>query len=233
MRRVRDLNKFIIFTRFSNPHKPATKLQLVSTPNPTRPFNTMSSLPSTHRALVVNADQKGWEVKEQVLPHYNDVLVRVHAVALNPTDWKHLGAIKAGGSVGSDFGGIVSRGAGEYKEGDRVAGFTRGGYLQYDNGAFAGNIIAFIHLHHRLRAEYTDYVAAQQAALWRIPENFSFEQAAAFGGIPGDVNSLFCQSVFFMLIATLYAPDCRSGSLYASQRSKTLGIFQGVRCFCR
>jgi NADPH:quinone reductase-like Zn-dependent oxidoreductase len=128
----------------------------------------MSSLPSTHRALVVNADQKGWEVKEQALPHYDDVLVRVKAVALNPTDWKHLGAIKPGGSVGSDFGGVVSHGAGEFKAGDRVAGFTRGGYLQHDNGAFA------------------EYIAAQQPVLWRIPDKISFEQAAALGGIPGD-----------------------------------------------
>lgn len=98
------------------------------------------SLPSKHRALVVNSVQTGWEVREQSLPHYDDLLVRVHAVALNPTDWKHLGAIKPGGSVGSDFAGIVSQDKGEYKAGDRVAGFTRGGYLQHDNGAFAGNI---------------------------------------------------------------------------------------------
>jgi len=92
----------------------------------------------------------------------------VHAVALNPTDWKHLRAIKPGGSVGSDFGGVVSQGAGDFKPGDRVAGFTRGGYLQHDNGAFA------------------DYIAAQQPVLWRIPDSISFEQAAALGGIPGD-----------------------------------------------
>jgi len=98
----------------------------------------MSSIPSTHRALVVNADQTGWEVKGQALPKYDDVLVRVHAVALNPADWKHLGAIKPGGSIGSDFGGVVVHGAGAFKVGDRVAGFTRGGYLHYDNGAFAG-----------------------------------------------------------------------------------------------
>lgn len=128
-----------------------------------------TAVPSTHRAVVVNAAQKGWEVNDsQPLPKYDDILVRVHAVALNPTDWKHLGAIKPGGSVGSDFGGVVCKGAGEYKPGDRVAGFVRGGYSQHDNGAFA------------------EYVAAQQIVLWRIPPSLTYEQAAALGGIPGD-----------------------------------------------
>ena len=98
----------------------------------------MPSTPSTHHALVINAEQKGWEVKEQALPKFDDLLVRVHAVALNPTDWKHLGVNKPGYSSGSDFAGIVEKGTGEFKEGDKVAGFTRGGYLQRDNGAFAG-----------------------------------------------------------------------------------------------
>jgi NADPH:quinone reductase-like Zn-dependent oxidoreductase len=100
----------------------------------------MPFIPSTHRALVISAEQKGWEVKEQPLPKFDDLLVRVHAVALNPTDWKHLGVNKPGYSSGSDFAGVVATSAGEFKEGDQVAGFTRGGYLQQDNGAFAGNI---------------------------------------------------------------------------------------------
>jgi len=128
----------------------------------------MTSIPLTHRALVVNAEQDGWEVKEQALPKYDDlqVLVRVHAVGLNPTDWKHVSVNKPGSSGGSDFAGVVAKDAGEFKAGDRVVGFTRGGFLQQDNGAFA------------------DYAAAQQRIVWRIPENISFEQAAAVGQVP-------------------------------------------------
>lgn len=96
------------------------------------------SIPSTHRALVVNAEQSGFEVKEQALPKYDDLLVKVHAVALNPTDWKHVALNKPGYSSGSDFAGVVVKGNGNFKEGDRVAGFTRGGALHHDNGAFAG-----------------------------------------------------------------------------------------------
>jgi len=129
----------------------------------------MASIPSTHRALVVNAGHTGWEVKEQALPKYDDdVLVRVHAVALNPTDWKHLEANKPGYSSGSDFAGIVAKGAGEFKEGERVVGWTRGGAFQRDNGAFA------------------EYAAVQQPMAWRIPENITFEQATALGGVSGD-----------------------------------------------
>ena len=149
----------------------------------------MSAIPLTHRALVVNADQKGWEVKEQALPKFDDLLVRVHAVALNPTDWKHLAFNKPGYSSGSDFAGVVVKGAGDFKEGDRVAGFTRGGTLQQDNGAFAGNIIiAFTDF----LIDYwnIDYIAAQQPVVWHIPDKVSFEQAAALGGISGDVSDI-------------------------------------------
>lgn len=100
----------------------------------------MTNIPSTHRALVLNAQQSGWEVKEQPLPEYSDLLVRVHAVGLNPTDWMHLAFNKPGYASGSDFAGVIAKGAGEFKEGERVMGWTRGGYLQQDNGAFAGDI---------------------------------------------------------------------------------------------
>ncbi|KZP19707.1 hypothetical protein FIBSPDRAFT_955179 [Athelia psychrophila] len=50
----------------------------------------MSQIPSTHRALVINADHSGWEVKEQLIPTYDDLLVKGHAVGLNPTDWVRI-----------------------------------------------------------------------------------------------------------------------------------------------
>ncbi|KZP24623.1 GroES-like protein [Athelia psychrophila] len=130
------------------------------------------TIPSTHRALVVDSSQSGWEVKEQALPAYVDLLVKVHAAALNPTDWKHVHGkqLKSGSSTGSDFAGVVAaaKGRTSYKAGDRVAGFTRGGFLHQDNGAFA------------------EYISAQTPVVWRIPEGTSFEQAAAIGGIPAD-----------------------------------------------
>jgi len=47
------------------------------------------SLPSQHRALIV-VEKGKVAVQEQPLPRFSDeeILVRVRAVALNPTDWK-------------------------------------------------------------------------------------------------------------------------------------------------
>jgi len=64
--------------------------------------------------------------------------------------------------------GTIAKDVGDFKVGDRVSGFTRGGALQNDNGAFA------------------DYIATKQPIVWRIPEGTTFEQAAAIGGIPVD-----------------------------------------------
>ena len=145
-------------------------------------------IPSTHQALIVTAD-KGYEVKEQALPAYDDLLVKVHATALNPTDWKHVhfGGLKPGTSTGSDFAGVVvaAKGSQQYKIGDRVAGFTRGGFLHQDNGAFAGEF-PFTAFWSRSLTKTAEYISAQTPVVWRIPEHITFEQAAAIGGIPGD-----------------------------------------------
>ena len=60
------------------------------------------------------------------------ILVRVVAIALNPTDWTTLDAPgKDGTIVGCDYAGIVEK-VGKsvtknFKKGDRVAGFGQGG----------------------------------------------------------------------------------------------------------
>lgn len=58
-------------------------------------------------------------------------LVRVSAVALNPTDWKHVdyGAADPGSTVGCEYAGVVAavgRGVAGFREGDRIAGLVRG-----------------------------------------------------------------------------------------------------------
>ncbi|KAI9653485.1 MAG: hypothetical protein M1831_006033 [Alyxoria varia] len=64
-------------------------------------------------------------------PKPNFLLVRVKAIALNPTDWKHVDRCPAPNlTVGCDFAGeILEVGPGvtkNLKKGDRVAGFTHG-----------------------------------------------------------------------------------------------------------
>ncbi|CAG7850167.1 Protein TOXD [Serendipita indica DSM 11827] len=137
------------------------------------------SLPATHKALVVVEPGKV-AVKEQPLPKYGDdeLLVNVKAVALNPTDWKHIdNLLKPGQSIGCDFAGDVaavgsnaqSKG---FSVGDPVAGFIRGGFVVHDNGAFQG--------------EYTHipkYVAALPENIWHKPASLPYEDAAPMGGI--------------------------------------------------
>ncbi|KIM27903.1 hypothetical protein M408DRAFT_70528 [Serendipita vermifera MAFF 305830] len=130
------------------------------------------SLPSQHRALVVTEKGKVG-VKVQPLPKFSDeeILVRVRAVALNPTDWKHVDyLLKPGQSVGCDFAGDVAAVGNNAKNkgfavGDAVAGFVRGGFVVSDNGAFQ------------------EYVVTLPESVWHKPESLPYEDAAPMGGI--------------------------------------------------
>jgi len=132
-------------------------------------MSSTSSIPEQHRALVAGATKGNPEVRSKPLPSLSsdDVLVRVQGVTLNPTDWKHIhNLLDEGCSTGSDFAGTVVKAAGQWKEGDRVAGFTRGGYIDKDNGAFS------------------EYIKSPSALLWKIHSSLSsYEEAAALGGI--------------------------------------------------
>ena len=60
------------------------------------------------------------------------VLVKVKAIAVNPTDYKHIdfGGADAGSRVGCDYAGIVEDvGAGvtKFQKGDRICGLVHGG----------------------------------------------------------------------------------------------------------
>lgn len=97
------------------------------------------------------------------------LLVKVHAVALNPTDWKHIKGIPtAGATVGCDFAGtVVSIGdkvTKSFKPGDRVAGFTHGvNAVQPEDGAFG------------------EYCVSKGDVTIRIPDSMSFTEAATLG----------------------------------------------------
>jgi len=130
------------------------------------------TLPSTHKALVV--EEKGKvKVNEQPLPHYGEdqVLVRVKAVSLNPTDWKHVdNLLKPGQSIGCDFAGDIAAIGDNAQDkgwsiGDTVGGFVRGGFVASDNGAFQ------------------EYVATLPELVWRKPASLPYEDAAPMGGI--------------------------------------------------
>lgn len=102
------------------------------------------------------------------IPFDDWVLVQTRAVALNPTDWKHIGFVKESNvTVGCDFAGTVHEvgpSVTKWKAGDRVWGCVHGSnVLRPDGGAFA------------------EYAVAAEKLIMRIPDGMSFEDASTAG----------------------------------------------------
>ncbi|KAL1592723.1 putative secondary metabolism biosynthetic enzyme [Paraconiothyrium brasiliense] len=124
----------------------------------------------TMKALV-GAESGGYRLDHEVdipTPKQGSLLVRVHAVALNPRDAKIVDFNKSPGSLGGcDFAGTVEKvgeGVTRFKEGDRILATTFGSD-PWDKtvGAFA------------------DYALAEEDISCHIPKDFSFEQACSIG----------------------------------------------------
>lgn len=137
--------------------------------DPSVVLNLFAYLESTTMKAVVAKDGKAIVVHDRPTPQLRDhfVLIEVAAVALNPTDWKHLeyGLVTDGCLVGCDFAGtVVEVGKGVNKKlsrGDRVAGVAHGGNsVQPEDGAFA------------------EYIVAKGDVLIKLPDTLSFETAA-------------------------------------------------------
>lgn len=90
------------------------------------------------------------QVQSVSVPKLRDdyILVKVKAVALNPTDWKHIAFLTSpGAKIGCDYAGIVeevgSKVTNGLKRGDRVAGFAHGGNeVNHEDGAFGEVIVS-------------------------------------------------------------------------------------------
>jgi NADPH:quinone reductase-like Zn-dependent oxidoreductase len=98
------------------------------------------------------------------------ILVKVYAVALNPTDWKHIDFLcpAPGALVGCDYAGVViSVGeavTNDLRPGDRVCGFVHGAnYVNHEDGTFA------------------EYIVAKGDLQIKVPTTMSFEAAATLG----------------------------------------------------
>ncbi|KAM6513677.1 hypothetical protein FALCPG4_016051 [Fusarium falciforme] len=104
----------------------------------------------TNRAVVIKAKGEA-EVTEVSVPKLRDeyMLVRTTAVAINPTDWKHVdgfGGPTLGARIGCDYAGVVlevgPKVIKNFKKGDRVCGLAHGGNSsQTEDGAFANIIV--------------------------------------------------------------------------------------------
>ncbi|KAF9555139.1 GroES-like protein [Agrocybe pediades] len=127
-------------------------------------------LPTTQKALVLEQKYADLVLKDDVEvyePGRGEILVKIHATSLNPVDWKiqkkELGMFeeKFPFILGTDIAGeVVKLGEGvlEFKVGDRV--FCQG---RFEN-AWSG---------------FQQYALLAASATARIPESWTYEQAAA------------------------------------------------------
>lgn len=88
---------------------------------------------ATQRGLQVQGPGSAKVVSDLPIPKLRDdhIIVKVAAVALNPTDWKTIDFIQEKGPIsGCDFAGTVEEVGSAVtiglKKGDRLAGFTHG-----------------------------------------------------------------------------------------------------------
>lgn len=111
-------------------------------------------------------------VNNRPVPTLRDgyLLVKTVAVAVNPTDWKHIDHLvkEAGPLVGCDYSGIVEQVGPNvtknFAKGDRVCGMAHGGNVsQHEDGTFA------------------EYIVVKGDVQMHIPDNLSFEEAATLG----------------------------------------------------
>ncbi|PWY89875.1 GroES-like protein [Aspergillus heteromorphus CBS 117.55] len=126
---------------------------------------------TTQHAIVVQGRGHALLTSQVPLPALpeDSVLVKVKAVALNPTDWKHLDFEDCTGAiVGCDYAGVVEAVGSKVQKalhpGDRVAGFVHGcNAMRPDVGAFA------------------QYVIAKGDLQIRVPDSMGFEAASTLG----------------------------------------------------
>ncbi|KAH9921855.1 chaperonin 10-like protein [Fomitopsis serialis] len=124
------------------------------------------SVPKIQKALVLPAKYADFVVRSIAVPKPGpgQLLVKVHAVGLNPVDWK----IQKNGIIVQEFPGIVgSDVAGTVEElGEGVKGFSLGDKV-VEQGHFAVP-----------NAGFQQYTVANADITAKIPDNITFEQAA-------------------------------------------------------
>ncbi|KAJ9299639.1 hypothetical protein DTO271G3_2523 [Paecilomyces variotii] len=124
----------------------------------------------TQKAIIITSPGHATLTTTHPIPHPHDdfILIKTIAVALNPTDWKHIDFISPPSTiVGCDFAGIIEEigpsvpsGKG-FKKGDRVFGVTHGAdAYNKENGAFA------------------EHILAKGGLVNKVPENLSLEDAS-------------------------------------------------------
>ncbi|KAH6637832.1 chaperonin 10-like protein [Boeremia exigua] len=153
----------------------------------------------------------------------NEILVKVHAVALNATDYKHIDAISPPNCiVGCDYAGEVSKvGKGVatlWKVGDRVAGAVHGG-LYADRGSFA------------------EFLKIDGDLAWKVPDTINNAAATTYGVSAVTAVLALCGRLGFPHIETLLEPNDKDKKeaqtifVYAGSTSAGLSTIQLAKAF--
>ncbi|CAD6980154.1 unnamed protein product, partial [Tilletia controversa] len=144
----------------------------------------------TIKAIVTQADRS---VKVQEIPNKaaksgvpdGEVLVKVHAMGINPTDWKHAFAPvlhHENRVVGCDASGevvAVGKCVTTFQQGDRVAGVLHGTKYE-DNGAFAEYAI----FKDQMLLKLPDGMSFEEGASWPVPDFTYLQAACCYQGLP-------------------------------------------------
>jgi NADPH:quinone reductase-like Zn-dependent oxidoreductase len=125
----------------------------------------------TQKAIVMAGPREANLVTDRSIPKLRDdyILVKTEAVALNPTDWKHIDFASTRGALsGCDYAGVVEEVGSQvtkpFKKGDRITGFVHGGnQMQPEDGTFA------------------EFILVKGDLQIRVPDRLTFEEAATLG----------------------------------------------------
>ncbi|OTA53019.1 zinc-binding dehydrogenase [Hypoxylon sp. EC38] len=149
-------------------------------------------------------------------PGEGEILVNVHYVAQNPTDWKAMGSVPPGRIIGCDFAGTVEDNNGSrWRRGQRVAGFVQGASTNPPRGAFAEYVV----IEESLVYSIPDEISYQDAAV--VPLAFATAVQAMFARLKLPEPSKPAKSVFPFLVSG----GTSSVGQYAIQLAKLAGAF--------
>ncbi|XXG97969.1 hypothetical protein Hte_004285 [Hypoxylon texense] len=149
-------------------------------------------------------------------PAEGEILVKIHYVAQNPTDWKAMQASPPGRIIGCDFAGTVHDSNGSrWREGQRVSGFVQGTSVDPLRGVFA------------------EYAVVEASLVYAIPDRISYQQAAAIPlAFATSVQALFDRLKLpepsrpaKSAIPVFVNGGASSVGLYAIQLAKLAGLF--------
>ncbi|KAH9847267.1 GroES-like protein [Lenzites betulinus] len=172
----------------------------------------MSATKTTQKALVVSAPGAAYVVGESVVPQPGpkEILVKLHAVGLNPVDWKI--SLPAFASIAPPYPIVVGTdGAGTVVDvGQEVVGFRKG-----DRVLFPGTMDV------RAYAAFQEYSTIPAEFAAQIPANISFEEAATIPGTLSSAALAFYNEVESLGLKPFWEEDGKT--LYAGKPILILG----------